>query len=191
MNRQRARDVRDGIVFVAIASSVAGCTFLVTFDDLPKDRAEFTTPDARAKDGAPGDSSTPTEEPDATQADDAAFTVDAKTYSDACNGKPDSKYCNGTDIVVDGGGANDLVTCLGEKTVGAKACPASCKQMPAGSPDECDQCQGKANGFYCGDDFFGWHPDNANTRVQCANGTIAATVVCTSCVGAGPNASCP
>jgi hypothetical protein len=189
----RPQRSRDAVLFAAIATSAFGCTFLVTFDDLPKDQAEFTTPDARPRDGASSGTTSSSGGSDATQPeDDAASGGDANTSSsDPCSGKLDSKYCNGTDIVVDGGGANDLVTCLGGKKVGSTTCTSSCKQMPAGSPDECDQCGTKANGNYCGDDFFGWHPANANTRVQCTGGAIAETVVCTTCMGAGPNATCP
>lgn len=181
--------------FVAIAAflgALAGCTFLVSFDDMPKNDAGLTTiPDSRSPpiDVFVGDSGAP--DVDEVPEEDAAVAVDASAdYSTACAGKPDGKYCNGNQIVVDAGSKDDLITCLNGSTVSAKLCANRCQRMPSGFPDECDQCQGKTTGLYCGDDFFGWHPMNKNTRIRCDNGAIAGNLICTTCVGTGPNATC-
>jgi len=175
----------------ACAFGLAGCPLLVSFDDLPTDDAGLSDrPDARTT----NDVFVPdTNQPDVPViVDEDVVSPDASVdYGAACTGKPDGKYCNGNMVNVDAGSRDDLVTCLNGMTVSAKLCTNGCQRMPTGFPDECDQCQGKATGLYCGDDFFGWHPLNKNTRIRCDNGSIVGNLICgTACVGTGPNASC-
>lgn len=178
----------------SIACALAGCTFLVTFDDPPKDGAELSVPDARSPASdvfVPDTNVAPVEDASTPDVVDAAPQPDgAVDYSQACVGKPDSKYCNGGKISVDGGSNDDLVTCLAGKTVSVKLCPNGCETMPTGFADECDECKGKATGLYCGDDFVGWHPGNKNTRIRCDNNVISGSLICTTCGGTGPNAAC-
>lgn len=173
-----------------VAALLAGCTFLVSFDEVPIDDAGITSPTSRPPDVAVVDAGeNPTGDAD-VRADAADSSID---YSKACNGQPDGKYCNGNQIVVDGGSGDDLVTCLNGKTVSVKRCStgSGCVRMPSGFPDECDQCQGKATGLYCGDDFAGWHPMNARARIRCDNNAIVGNIICTTaCVGTGPTAAC-
>lgn len=179
-----------GVAIAAIAFGLAGCTFLVTFDDLPTDDAGLGIPDARPK----NDVVVPdTNEPDVpiVVEEDAALPDASVDYSGACTAKPDGKYCNGNVVNVDAGSRDDLVTCLNGMTVSSKLCTNGCTRMPTGFPDECDQCQGKATGLYCGDDFFGWHPLNKNTRIRCDNNAIVGNLICSNgCTGTGPTASC-
>jgi hypothetical protein len=188
--------VRRAFASVAMASAIAfgmaGCTFLVTFDDPPSAGLELGTPDARTANDVSVPDTNVAPEDDAGPIEDSAAAVDATVdYSNACVGKPDGKYCNGNKIVVDAGSRDDLVTCLNGMTVSAKLCTNGCARMPSGFPDECDQCAGKTTGLYCGDDFFGWHPDNKNTRIRCDTGAIVGNLICTKgCTGTGPNASC-
>lgn len=183
MRRAAAGAALGGTVAAVV---LGGCTFLVSFDDVPVEDAGIVAPTSRPPDVAvvdAGDASSP----DAPAADAA---ID---YGKACTGKPDGKYCNGNQVVVDGGSGDDLVTCLNGKTVSVKTCTTGtgCVRMPSGFPDECDQCQGKATGLYCGDDFAGWHPMNARARIRCDNDAIVGNIICAStCVGAGPTASC-
>lgn len=171
------------------AALLGGCTLLVSFDDVPLDDGGISMPSSRPPDVAVVD------------AGDASSALDARTdapdgsvdYTKACTGQPDGKYCNGNQVVVDGGSGDDLVTCLNGKTASVKRCStgSGCVRMPSGFPDECDQCQGKATGLYCGDDFAGWHPMNARARIRCDNNAIVGNIICaTACIGTGPTASC-
>ena len=96
---------RPAIALASIASVLAGCTFLVTFDDPPKDGAELSVPDARtpAEDVFVPDTSTGEIDSGIPEEDAAVPSDGAVDYSAACVGKADSKYCNGGKIVVDGG----------------------------------------------------------------------------------------
>ncbi len=172
------------------AALLAGCTLLVSFDDVPIDDAGIGSPTSRPPDVAVADTGKPPEDDASAPPDAADSSVD---YGKACAGKPDGKYCNGNQIVVDGGSSDDLVTCLNGKTASVKYCAtgSGCVRMPSGFPDECDQCQGKATGLYCGDDFAGWHPMNARARIRCDNNAIVGNIICTTaCIGTGPTASC-
>ena len=174
----------------AAAAFLAGCTFLVTFDEVPSDDGGSAVPIARPPDvnaAETGADATATE-PDGSASGDASAG-----YSAACIGQPDGKYCNGNQVGVDGGGKDDLITCLNGKTVSVKPCSkgSGCQRMVSGYPDECDECMGRANGQYCGDDFAGWHPLNARSRIRCDNGAIVGSLICaTQCTGSGPNAIC-
>lgn len=188
MTPRRTRAALSG----AIAGSLfaGGCTLLVSFDEVPVEDAGITGPAARPPDVTVVDAG----DLDAPATPDADVPADAAPdFTRACAAKPDGKYCNGNQIVVDGGSKDDLVTCLNEKTVSVKRCTTGlgCVRMPSGYPDECDSCQGKANGLYCGDDFAGWHPMNARARIRCDNDAIVGNILCaTACVGTGPTASC-
>jgi len=188
VKRRPAMFVVSGIAF---AAGLAGCSLIVTFDDVPSKLDASTLPDSRPQNdvgvvdtGGEPDAG-PLPEEDASAADASA------DYTNACTGKPDGKYCNGNQVIVDAGNKDDLVTCLAGKTVSAKLCTNGCQRMPTGYPDECNQCAGKATGLYCGDDFVGWHPMNKNTRIRCDNGAIVGNLICANvCSGTGPNASC-
>lgn len=172
------------------AALLGGCTFLVSFDDVPIDDAGGVGPAMRAPDVVVVDGGD-AGKPDGDARVDAPDS--AVDFSKACTGQPDGKYCNGNQITVDGGSGDDLITCLGGKTAAVKRCTTGtgCVRMPSGFPDECDQCQGKATGLYCGDDFTGWHPMNARARIRCDNNAIVGNIICaTACIGTGPTASC-
>jgi hypothetical protein len=184
------RRARGSAAFAGLAFALAGCTFLVKFDEPPTDDAALSLPDARTKNDA--------SDPDADSADtfvppnDTGVKGDgAPDYEKACVGHQDGKYCNGNQIVVAGGSPNDLISCTGGQTVRVKPCTAGCVPMPGGSPDECNECTGKTTGNYCGDDFYDWHPDNKNKKIRCENGLITEKTACTTCSGTGPNATCP
>lgn len=189
---------RAGAAAIGFALALAGCTFLVTFDELPKDEGELGVPDARPKNDvgtststSSGGSSSGSIDPPIDE-DAGSTPVDAAAdYSTACTGKSDSKYCNGNQIIIDAGSRDDLITCTGGKTVNVKHCTAGCVRMPGGFPDECNMCPGKATGLYCGDDFVDWHPSNKNTRIRCENGAVVGNIICNTCTGTGPNATCP
>jgi hypothetical protein len=182
---------RVSVALAALAFALAGCTFLVSFAELPDDDAVLGGPDARPRNN---DVSVPDGDPPDVPvliADDAVAPDATVDYSDACAGQLDGKYCNGNKVNVDAGSRDDLVTCLNAMTVSANLCVNGCTRMPSGFPDECDQCQGKATGLYCGDDFFNWHPLNKNTRIRCDNGAIVGNLICSNgCTGTGPNAAC-
>lgn len=174
---------------VVSAAWIVGCSLLVTFDELPADDSGIALPTARPPDVSVVDGGADASAP----ADGGPATDAAVDYSAVCTGKADGKYCNGNQIGVDGGSSDDLITCLNGKTANVKPCATGngCVRMPSGFPDECDQCQGKANGLYCGDDFTGWHPMNAKTRIRCDNDAIVGNLICqNACVGTGPGASC-
>jgi hypothetical protein len=170
---------------------LAGCTFLISFDDVPRDGgADVTLPPP-----APPDPPPPPEDIGDASFDGPAIrdaSRDANLYADACTGHQNGKYCNGNVIVVDGGSRDDLIICDGGGAT-IKACNkgTGCVRLPPGFPDECDECQGRAAGQYCGDDFPGWDKLNAKARIRCTGGGVSGSLICTNaCIGTGPNASC-
>src|SRR5256885_443695 len=110
-------------VFLLAAGSlmIAGCTFLISFDDVPTDAGA----DVALPPPAPPPESPPPPPPDFDAPPDAPperdASRDANLYADACRGHQDGKYCNGDIILVDGGSRDDLIVCEGG-TARIKAC---------------------------------------------------------------------
>jgi hypothetical protein len=156
----------------------AGCTFLISFDDVPQ-----------PVDGGGLDSQVPLGPPDVRV--DAIVTpeggaeagkdalADALANPDACKGKLDGKYCGGNTIVWPGD-KDDLITCKTNVVASVRLCTSGvgCIRMINGYPDQCDECGSKADGVYCGRDMAGWDPKNADTRVRCQNKAEVGLLLC-------------
>lgn len=158
---------------------VVGCTFLVSFDDQPGVDASVATADR------------------VTPSVDAARTPDPEPAIDATPGPADEKcdleidrtlvkgcasYEENGIVCADGTGLTqyppsdrqkDVVTC--SKTKGAiciRHCVIACAHLPAGFPDQCDDCGGKADKLYCGIEMKGWPTAEFGLLVRCMGGRL-------------------
>jgi hypothetical protein len=170
---------------------VAGCTFLIDFQDVPPEG-----------DGGTVDNQVPIGPPDVrvdANLGDAAIDTgpdarDAIADPDACKGHQDGKYCGGDQITWPGS-KDDLVTCKTGKVSVVKYCPTGqgCIQMLDGHPDECDVCAQKGDGTFCGRDMPGWAtPDaeNGHFLIRCQTGRVVTSKLCFTCKSAGINSAC-
>jgi hypothetical protein len=169
-------------MFVALAIG-AGCTFLVSFDDVPTD-------DGGAFDA--GRRPTPTRAPDPEPLPprdaapppptcDPTFPLDQVTGCGSfaegalvCATNTSIGYPPGQDRT------NDLVTCTrdgGARASCVKHCPGGCATLPSGFPDQCDGCIGRADGRYCGD-HLGWTFEHARLLVTCERGRMIDRTTC-------------
>ena len=57
---------------------------------------------------------------------------------------------------------------------GVEHCPIACAHLPSGFPDECDNCNGRPSGDYCGSEM-GWDARNYNLLVRCTQGRLATS----------------
>ena len=144
------------VVFAVGTAMVAGCTFLVSFDDpLPPLAPDAQVPDASIPDTAPP--------PDAR----ASFDPSKST---ACTGLGDGHYC-GNNQLVGYPFADDLVECVAGKIKAAKVCTLHCLHLKNPHPDQCDECATKPDGgYFCGTEMTGWQTENAKVRVHCQSG---------------------
>jgi len=87
---------------------------------------------------------------------------------------------------------NDLVDCnAAGQVVCVTHCAHGCAVMPAGFSDACDDCNGRADGDYCGRDLKDYTPDDSDLAVQCVAGSAVAGHVC-GAAGSGACATkCP
>ncbi len=170
----------------------AGCTFLVSFDDVPDAAFDaavppvVTAPPRRDASPPPFDASVPDVfvPPSVPTCDLAfplqdvkgceAFVDDAKV----CASKPQLTYPAGRNR------AGDLVTCErvadGGRATCVKHCagPGGCASLPNSFPDQCDTCTGLADGRYCGSEL-GWVVQNQRLLVTCGNDRIVTRTACT------------
>jgi hypothetical protein len=159
-------------------ASVLGCTLLISFDDVPLDGGGAEEASTPASDAGPTaqESSTPSEAAPAFPPPcDPKFPraeVNCDTARQPICGKRLGSYPAGHDR------ANDLVTCSAGGATCVQHCPFGCAQMPAGFVDQCDDCNGRANGFYCGRELRGWVSENFDVAVECQNGLAVRGAVC-------------
>ncbi len=122
-----------------------------------------------------------------TRADakDGAPPVDA---AGACKGKGNGFYCgnNGLPVAVP---KEYLVECRDGGAI-LTFCTNDCLGFPAGTPDRCDPCAGKANGSYCGQTFWPG-TENAPYLLSCGGGSAIIQKLCANgCTTAAPGAAC-
>lgn len=178
----RARLPKLVALAVGLASS-AGCTWLITFDEVPREDAV---------DAATADDVAAPPPRDAAPADAGRADVDLASIA-SCEGKPSGLYCGNNQITAYPGSRDDLVTCDGGRVVQVTSCDrgAGCIRMANPRPDQCDGCWRLADGFWCGRDLLGWSRENANLRVQCqAGGLVDITPCAGTCVSSGARSSC-
>ena len=174
-----------GGALFAIASTAAGCTFLISFDDVPETDAGVVDGPVRPQPSRDADASGRALDagdagaPPVTPACDTTFPLDEVQ---GC-----ASFVEGGQICADNPGltsypgdrSTDVVTC--SKTQGAtcvRHCVA-CAHLPEGFPDQCDQCIGKPDGNYCGTDM-GWQPENFRLLVTCTNERMASATACST-----------
>ena len=183
------------LLATAVASMmIAGCTFLISFDDVP-------TP---GDGGADGDGPTVGNPPDVRvdapaplDASDAAKDAgarDAIANPDACVGNPDGLYCGGDQISWPVADKDDLITCKSHVVASVRFCSdvGGCIRMLNGYPDQCDECAKKTDGLYCGRDMGGWETKNLNSLVHCQNKAAVSVMPCgaLTCTSNGAASSC-
>jgi hypothetical protein len=174
---------RFGALALGLGTSLTGCTWLISFDEVPPGADASAAGDGAAADAA-GDAAE--DAPETAPGCDPSFpasalTCERSTQSCAADAFA-SMYPEGRDPT------NDLVTCNGTVLECVRTCDFGCAVMPSGFPDECDECSGRADGFHCGRDLPDWDARNADLAVECKGGKTVGAAVC----GAGKCASaCP
>jgi hypothetical protein len=186
----RARQGYRALAASAVAlATLAGCTFLISFDDAPRAEAE-----ADAESPARADV---TNAPDVEVVDagpsDAPKDIDLAEVT-SCVGMSSGLYCGNNQIKNYPGSKDDLVACDGGKVASVKACTTGvgCIHMPNPKPDQCDECARKpVGGFYCGRDMYQWVAENKDVRVQCMAGSTVDTTLCATCTSKDAASTCP
>jgi len=175
--------------FAALFWLGVGCTFLVSFDDVPT-RDGGT--DAGRRDARTFPTTEPTDDPPPLPRRDASTTPPPVPTCDptfplaqvtgcgsfiegaqVCASNPGIGYPSGRDRTT------DLVTCTRDGGVRASCvrhCPGigGCAALPNGFPDQCDACTGRTDGLYCGLEL-GWP---SRILVTCSGGRMSARVAC-------------
>ena len=177
---------------IAVAAAMlAGCTFLISFDDVAQPNEGGTTSDGP---GVPPDVHVDGEALTDASVEAGADARDALANPDACKGAIDGKYCGGDQIVWPAPGTkDDLITCTKNVVTNVRVCTAGlgCIRMINGYPDQCDECASKADGVYCGRDMPGWDAKNADTRVRCQNHAEVGLLLCAAgCSSNGGSSAC-
>lgn len=180
-------------VGIVLASSAVGCTFLISFDDVP--RAEEPIDDGTVDSGrrssssssSSGDTSSSSSSSSASSASSSGTvevfppacdenfdlgTVGCGNYPRAeCGDEPG---LTGTELP-----ASDLLECDATKQPQClRHCPHGCVKMPNGFPDACDDCNGKADGTYCTSEFRNWPASNAVFLFECQGGNVVDKTNC-------------
>ena len=175
---------------VLASSAVLGCTFLIGFDEEPDGGALSEADASTVKDG--GDGGTGTTGPDAKAdapivaepACDTAFPLAQVTGCDKFTNN--GQICATNDTFGYPAGfsrATDIVTCSNVNGVGKASCvrhclgSGGCASLPSGFPDQCDTCQNRPNGTYCGSDM-GFTKTDAPLIVTCAGSKLSAVHNC-------------
>jgi hypothetical protein len=200
-----------GVMFLAAAfASGVGCTFLISFDDMPKK-------DAGA---APTDTTT---SPQPTDTEPTSVPTTTTPTTTATTPPPDASVSSGCDRSLDlsrlsgcehfavpnaqicadnidfapypypGPASRDLVTCNAGSATCVQHCSGACAHLPDGVPDECDPCIGKTDGAYCGSELA-WGTKGANVLIHCSRGAMSTSPgpqSCpTTCIAGGGAARC-
>jgi hypothetical protein len=171
---------------------IAGCTFLIGFDDVPgATDASFDGPTMINAPDVRVDAPAPT---DAPAGDAGVDARDAIANPDACANSADGKYCGGNQILWPVAYKDDLVTCKNRTVTNVRFCAdlGGCIRMLNGYPDQCDECAKKADGLYCGRDMGGWETKNFNSLVHCQNSAAVTVTPCGAqvCTSNGAASSC-
>lgn len=178
---------------------VAGCTFIATFDEpsavvrgdddddidsgrpRPSSSSSSTTSSSSSSTSSSSSSSasssgTPAVFPPACDPAAALDQISCAGFSRPnCASQPgfndEDELNKVSDLVECKGGANP--DCL-------RHCPNGCAQMPTGFPDQCDDCFGRADGFYCAKSLRNWLPETHGFAIRCVNGKKVEQAQCGS-----------
>lgn len=173
---RRAFAIALGFLASALIIVGAGCTFLVSFNDVPKESGGpdvVTQPTADVTPPVDGSLACDPEFPLASIKGCGALQENAKICAD------DSRitYPAGRDA------STDVVTCSkrdGGVAVCVKHCSGAggCASLPEGFPDQCDPCAYKAEGVHCGSEMAEWQPENAKLLIGCNGGRMTTVDIC-------------
>ena len=176
---------------VLASSAVFGCTFLIGFDEEP-DGGSSAEVDGSTTGRDAGDAGTGTTITDAKAdaivlaepACDPDFPRDQVT---GCNKFQNNGQACATNTSfgypANRSRATDLVTCSNVNGVASASCvrhctgSGGCASLPSGFPDQCDTCQGRPNGTYCGS-ALGFTKDDAPLLVTCTTNKLAKAIAC-------------
>ena len=188
MSMRRASAPLLGIAFGALLLSGAGCSLLISFDEVPSDDAG--TDVGRPPTRTTPDAGVPSTDVDAGSTPDGGPLV---PVTPACDTTYPLSAIKGCGSIAEGGQicadnpaltsyptdrTNDVVTCSKTGATCVRHCTA-CAHLPSGFPDQCDQCAGKTDGKYCGTDM-GWQPENFRLLVTCTAGRMSAASACST-----------
>jgi hypothetical protein len=196
---------------------VAGCTFLISFDDVPdagalagddddvvdsgkkKTGSSSSSSSGESSSSSSGSTSSSSSSGSASSSSGTATVIpppcDDAFDRNAINcatgsGNYTRPNCGSEPGLLQGAAQeSDLIDCTGGGTpICVRHCPHGCAEMPAGHNDSCDECFDKADGWYCGKDLKGdWGPDDG-MAVHCVGKKQVENAVC----GAGKCATaCP
>lgn len=190
--RRRSRKPLALLGWMALGCSLWGCTFLIGFDEVADSGAPSIDDDVDSgRPTTPRDAGT-----DARTGTDAALVILAEPACDpdfplaqvgGCSNFQDNgqicaknarfTYPAGRDK------ADDIVTCKRTGAAGNASCvrhclgTGGCASLPEGFADQCDTCEGRANGTYCGN-TMGFRATHARLLVTCAANRASAIVAC-------------
>lgn len=191
----RLRHVKPAVflAWTALACGAWGCTFLIGFDEQADGGGGVVdTPDTsvsrRDATTSADTGSTPLADagPDvlAEPACDTAFPL---SQVGGCNNFTNNgQICAKNAKFTYPAGyskTNDLITCSNTGGVAKAACvrhclgSGGCASLPEGFPDQCDTCQGRANGTYCGSDL-GFTKEDGPLLVTCTSNKLSTVKNC-------------
>ena len=194
-------------MFAGALVLVAGCSFIATFEEVPEARGDDDDDDVDAgrrrsssssgtssgsssssSSGSSSSSSTSASSSSGMPATDAAVpfppacdtainlaAVNCAAYTRSeCDTEPGM---SATPPLASG----DLVDCNAQsKATCVRHCPRGCAEMPAGFPDQCDDCFGRADGFYCAKSLRNWAPATHSFAIKCVGGKKVQASPCGS-----------
>ena len=173
---------------VLASSAVLGCTFLIGFDEEPDGGTPAETDASTVRDAGDAGSAVADAKPDvaivAEPACDPAFPLAQVTGCDKFQNNGQICATNQTFGYPAGyTRTTDIVTCSNVNNVAKASCvrhclgSGGCASLPSGFPDQCDTCQGRANGTYCGT-AMGFATSDAPLLVTCTTNKLSTVKSC-------------
>lgn len=175
---------------VLASSAVLGCTFLIGFDEESDGGASAAADASSVRDA--GEGGTGTTSPDAKTdaailAEPACDTAFPLAQVTGCNKfQNNGQICATNQTFGYPAGytrTTDIVTCSNIDNVAKASCvrhclgSGGCASLPSGFPDQCDTCQGRPNGTYCGTQM-GFAKSDAPLLVTCAGNKLSTARNC-------------
>lgn len=163
-------------------AGAVGCTFLVSFDDLPDAGAAIGDDDddfdagRRSSSSSSSGTDTSSSSGDTSSSSSSSSSSSGNVYPPACDksnlgaancaGKADGFYCGLA-------GADDLTQCEGETPVCIFHCTMGCADNPGAIPDQCAKCDkpGENEIWVCGKDAD-WVTAARDVAYACSNGKV-------------------
>lgn len=190
--RRRSRKPLALLGWMALGCSAWGCTLLVGFDEVADGGPTVVDDEDSGRPLPVRDAGT-----DARTGTDAAVIVLAEPPCDGafplaqvggCASFQDNgRICARNERFTYPAGrdkAKDLVTCKRTGAAGNASCvrhcagTGGCASLPEGFPDQCDTCEGRPNGTYCGNTMGFATTASARLLVTCAANRMSTVVAC-------------